>query len=137
MPTLLWFHANGRGIVAPRFAGHRTLEVKCWDLLRQTLTGIPGISPSSLRDCALPGTKSLGVLHPPSLRALCLFLEILLKFLENRIELCLEFLVWVTLCHFLKSTSQIIGARIEMVYLFAVLFDHNNKNFEIEGGRNP
>ena len=42
-----------------------------------------------------------------------------------------------SLCHFLKSTSQIIGARIEMVYLLAVLFDHNNKNLEIEGGRNP
>ena len=28
-----------------------------------------------------------------------------------------------------KSTSRVIGARIEMAYLFAVLFDHNN-NFE-------
>ena len=28
-----------------------------------------------------------------------------------------------------KSTSRVIGARIEMAYLFAVLFDHNN-NFK-------
>ena len=26
-PTLLWFHANGRNIVALRFAGHRTIEM--------------------------------------------------------------------------------------------------------------
>ena len=58
-------------------------------------------------------------------------------FLENRIELCLEFLHVGSLCHFLKSTSPIIGARIEMAYLFAVLFDYNNKNFENGGGRNP
>ena len=72
-----------------------------------------------------------------SSRKLCLFLVILLKFLENRIEYCLEFLHVGSLCHFLKSTSPIIGARIEMAYLLAVLFDYNNKNFENGGGRNP
>ena len=60
-----------------------------------------------------------------------------IKFLENRNELCLEFLHVGSSCHFLKFTSGIIGARIEMAYFFAVLFDQNNKNFENGGGRNP
>ena len=47
-----------------------------------------------------------------SSRKLCLFLVILLKFLENRIEFCLELLQVGSLCHVLKSHC-LLGYNVE------------------------
>ena len=80
-PTFLGFHANGRNIVALRFAGHRTIEMlglNCWN---KSLTGFKlyAISANKCQHCCgsmqtdatshnIVGPNNVGCCWPTMLR---------------------------------------------------------------------